>query len=30
VRPGEASIDWPDLIRVKRHVTDPVPAQTER
>ena len=29
VRPGEVSIDWPDLIRVKRSVTDPVPAQTE-
>src|SRR5215211_7738321 len=24
VRPGEVSIDWPDLIRVKRSVTDPV------
>ena len=29
VRPGEVSIDWPDLIRVKRSVTDPVPARTE-
>src|SRR5919198_1983777 len=27
VRPGEGSIDWPDLIRVKRSVTDPVAAQ---
>lgn len=29
VRPGDASIDWPELIRVKRSVTDPVPARTE-
>ena len=29
VRPGEVAIDWPDLIRGKRSVTDPVPAQTE-
>ncbi|MGH7397078.1 MAG: FAD-dependent oxidoreductase, partial [Candidatus Rokuibacteriota bacterium] len=29
VRAGTASLDWPELMGVKREVTDPVPARTE-
>jgi glutathione reductase (NADPH) len=29
VRPEQAAIDWPELIRFKRSVTDPTPARTE-
>lgn len=30
VNAGGAAIDWPELIAVKRRVTDPVPARTEQ
>jgi glutathione reductase (NADPH) len=30
VRARDVSIDWPELMRVKRAVTDPVPARTEK
>jgi glutathione reductase (NADPH) len=29
VRPGDVGIDWQELIRIKRGVTDPVPPRTE-
>jgi glutathione reductase (NADPH) len=29
VRAGDAALDWPELMAVKRDVTDPVPARTE-
>jgi glutathione reductase (NADPH) len=30
IRPGDVSIDWPELMRVKRGVTEPVPPRTEK